>query len=88
MFDILGRNLRSLDTEGRETINMSGFKDQHKFSTMCRLCMDKNVLLLNLNGKVKHSPSNILDVIEKFTTVKVRDRRLDSEQKLKNLHFL
>lgn len=46
----------------------------NKFAVMCRLCMDTDVLLVNIHptdGFVKQSPGNIVDVIEKFTTVKV-----------------
>lgn len=66
--------------------------DKNKFSKMCRLCMDKNVLLVNLQAPssiTKHSPGNILEVIEKFTTVKARKIIPQSHHYIKNnrMHF-
>lgn len=57
---------------GRKELNidiMSSLLDKNQFSTICRLCMDK---LLPKNANVKRSAINMLEVIEEFTTIKVR----------------
>ncbi|XP_037044181.1 zinc finger protein 431-like [Bradysia coprophila] len=48
--------------------------DKNNFSSICRLCMKRNALLINLHSKndnAKHPSRNILDIIEVFTTVKI-----------------
>ncbi|KAJ6626585.1 Zinc finger protein [Pseudolycoriella hygida] len=53
---------------------MASTKDRQKLTEMCRLCMDRNVPLVDLQsekGTARHSANNILDSIEEFTTVKI-----------------
>lgn len=57
-------------------IVMSNPESQADFSKMCRLCLSENVLLKNLypdpSDKGKPCSNKILEIIERFTTIKVR----------------
>lgn len=55
---------------------MSNSEEPNIFSIMCRLCLSRNVELIDLYVKDEfntiNSSDKILEIIERFTTVKVR----------------